>query len=120
VLDEIRGGFLDQRNSRRVEVVAFRHQTQTLGDRATARSAEQLDPLMFDPRFSFGRAALVKGVRRTPEVFEHVNDIEHDRDLRADLARGTLDTLDLIALAVDQDDPPAPVIPNRRCPDAAA
>src|SRR5690606_31302943 len=104
VLDQVGGSLLDGRGRLRIETMAHDHAAQALRDRASARATEQLHELVLDPAFRLRCAVLVKGVRRAPQVFERVHDVEHDGDLRSDLARGTLDALDLIALTVEQDD----------------
>lgn len=40
-----------------------------------------------------------------PQVFQHVHDVEHDRDLHASLARTAQHALDLITLTIDEHDP---------------
>ena len=49
-------------------------------------------------------------VRGGPHVLEHVDHIEDDRDIEPELAGGALHALDLIALAIDQDDPAATML----------
>lgn len=41
---------------------------------------------------------------RTPQFFERVDNIEHDCDRNANIARCTLDTLDVVALTFDEHD----------------
>ena len=49
----------------------------------------------------------MEGVRGLPQVFEHVDQIDHDGDGDAELARGLLRELELIAVAVDEHAPRA-------------
>jgi hypothetical protein len=65
---------------------------------------------MLDPRLGLGRPVLVKGIGRAPQVFEHVYDVEHDRDRGAHLARRALDPPELVALPADEHYPPAPMV----------
>lgn len=85
--------------------MALDHAAQALGDLTSAATAQQREQAVPDPRLGVLGARGVERVRGAPQVLEHVDDIEDDRDLDAVPARGPLHALELIALAVDQNDP---------------
>ncbi|MBE7453360.1 MAG: hypothetical protein HS111_32190 [Kofleriaceae bacterium] len=85
------------------------HAAQALGELAGAATAQQREQPVAHPRLGVLGTGGVERVGGAPQVLDDVDDIEDDRDLGAELARGTLHSLDLIALPVDEHDPAATV-----------
>lgn len=98
VLREIAGRLEHRLARERVEGAVLRHEPQALRDLAAAAPLEQTLKVMLDPRFSLGRALVMERVGRAPQVLQHVDDIEHDRDLDAGGSRGALDPAKLVRL----------------------
>ena len=65
-------------------------------------AGQQREEAVLDPLLGFWAALRVEGICRPPQVFEHVDDIELERDVDAGCARATLHALDLIRLAIDE------------------
>jgi hypothetical protein len=82
------------------------HRAQALGNLAGWSTGQQREQAILDPFLGLRTALRVEHVRRAPQVFEDMGDVELDRDLDAGFARSTLDPLDLVRLAIDKHDPP--------------
>jgi hypothetical protein len=79
VVDEVLRGALDGLRRVGVQVVALDHGAQALGYRAAASSVEQRQELSIDPLLGVVATRGMERVRRAPQVFDHVHEVEHYR-----------------------------------------
>lgn len=107
ILDQVVRAFHDGASGLRSEPVSHDHPAQALGDLTGRASCEEREQSIFHPLLGLRGAVRVKRVRGTPQVFEHMHDVEHDRDLDPDLVRAAADAPDLIPVAIDEHDPAA-------------
>src|ERR1700760_1024102 len=107
MLDQVPGSFLDGCYRSLLEAAGPGHQAHTLGELTTAATLQQSDELMLDPRLGLWGSFLVEGVGRTPQVFDDMDDVEHDGDRRTHVPRRAFDPQDLVPLTIDEDNPAA-------------
>src|SRR5436190_3038668 len=104
---QVLDAFLDGLGGLGTEGMALDHAAQAGAQLCGGMPGEQCVQPVFYPLLGLVGTRRFEGVTGLPQVFEHVYDVEDDPDLDTDPLCRALDSSQLIAVAVDEDDPPA-------------